>query len=419
MKLKKKTVMLLSFAMGTLLFTTNALAEVASKSGYDQMKDALKNTAESCSSKLSNYTMDTSFVMKDNNEIVSSFNQVSKCDSIKGAREDKSTSIDYQNIKKENYTYNDKNSNINFNSSQNIYYVNEYDQPNGLTTFRNPFKEKSANDLEKIADAVIGNLKDYVLVSVKPDGSKELSGSLSESQIPALVNAVTSFEFKNSFGGYYAARLRVNTNTAPKIASDIFVKNVKGNIVVNKNGLIESILGTGTLSGKDDKGTEHTMTFEVLGKLHDVNTTVISKPDLTGKKVQKNTKSEIANKPNLKSYTGQYKGDIVINKDGKLEKIGEKIIDIERSDDKVIAGRYHEEFKKGYEEYAADRKDFKFQASFDKDPYNASYNYTNSAGKSAQGNIGLTPYGTKLYFYFSEPPKGNTLNDVDLSKVFD
>lgn len=417
MKLKKKTVMLLSLTIGTLLFATTALAEVASKSGYDQVKDALKYTAESCSSKLSNYTIDTSFVMKDNDKIVSSMNRVSKYDLDKGAIESKSTSTDYNNKKIESYSYIDKSSSINFNNSESIYYVNEFEKPISIPTFKNPFQEKSAGDLEKIADALIGNLKDYVMVSVKPDGSKEFSGSLSESQIPALVNAVTSFEFKNVFGGYYAARLGVNRDKSANIASDIFVKDVKGNIVIDKNGLIESILGTGTLSGKDDKGIVHTMTFEFLGKLHDVNSTVVKKIDLTGKKVQKSTVNKNVNMPSAKNYSGQYKGDIVIQKDGTLIKIGERIVDIEKSDEHVIAGRYHEEYKKGYEEYVSDNKDFKFEANFEKDPY-TNFNYTNSSGKSKQGNISIALPATRLYFFFNEAPKGNIVNDGELLKVF-
>ena len=38
MKFKKKTVMLVSFALGTLLVATTALADIANKSGYDQFE---------------------------------------------------------------------------------------------------------------------------------------------------------------------------------------------------------------------------------------------------------------------------------------------------------------------------------------------------------------------------------------------
>ena len=65
MKLKKKTAMLVSFALGTLLFGTTALADLANKSGYDQLKDALKVTAENASEKLNSFTLDVSFALND------------------------------------------------------------------------------------------------------------------------------------------------------------------------------------------------------------------------------------------------------------------------------------------------------------------------------------------------------------------
>lgn len=85
MKIKKKTAMLVSFALGTLLLATTAVADIATKSGYDQLKDALKLTAGNCSDKFNNFTMDISIVAKDNGNILSSQNEVTKFDRIKTA----------------------------------------------------------------------------------------------------------------------------------------------------------------------------------------------------------------------------------------------------------------------------------------------------------------------------------------------
>ena len=185
MKFKKKTAIIISFALGTVMFATTAMAEVVSKSGYDQLKDSMKYTAESCTTKLSNYTMDMSFVIKDNGTIISSDNSVIKSDVSKQAKEEVSTNLE-GSTKKEHYNYSDKNISICKNSDQNVYYVTEYTNPHEVISFKNPFKEKQAGDVERIADALIGNLKDSVVVTQNPDGSKQLSGSLTESQIPAL-----------------------------------------------------------------------------------------------------------------------------------------------------------------------------------------------------------------------------------------
>ena len=164
-------------------------------------------------------------------------------------------------------------------------------------------------------------------------------------------------------------------NQMPKISKDIFVKEVKGNMVINKDGLIQSVLGTGVISGKDENGKEHNLTFELLGKISNVNSTTVKKPDLSGKKVEKTVERDYNKLSNPEKYIGKYKTDILIEKENKFEKIGEKIVDITQLDDKSVSGNYHEEYAKGYEYYGTDKKDFKFSAKFDKDGFNATFQW--------------------------------------------
>jgi hypothetical protein len=413
MKFKKKTAMLLSFALGTTMFATTALAEVVSKNGYDQLKDSLKYTAESCTTKLSNYTMDMSFVIKDNGNIVFSESFVNKYDVSKQAMENVNSRL--ENSKKtESYYYADKNCNINKNDNQNIYYISEYTNPREVHSFTNPFKEKEAGDVERIADAIVGNLKDSVVVNENPDGSKQLSGSLSESQIPSLINAVVSLQSKNAFGNRSN-----NENNMPKITKDIFVKEVKGNMLVNKDGLIQSVLGTGVISGKDDNGKEHNMTFELLGKLSNVNSTIVNKPDLSSKKVEKNIEQDYSKLSNPEKYIGKYKSDVLIEKDGKFINIGEKFLDITQVTSNSVSGRYYEEYAKGYEDYETNKKDFKFDSKFEKDNSNGgSFNGTSSSGDSIKGNLSIEQHSGKIYFNIDESRRGNLIFDDQYSRVF-
>ena len=199
MKIKKKPAMVLSFALGSILFASTAFAEINSKNGYVQMKDALKYTAESFTSKLPSYTVDMSMVMKDNGNIISQENELMKYDVTKGSKESKSTSTN-EGKTNEGYNYSDKNESISFSKDEDIYYVNEFENQNNGANFENPFKEKEqAGDMEKIADAIVGNLKDYVVVTENADGTKQLSGTLSEAQIPAIANALVSYGFKSKF----------------------------------------------------------------------------------------------------------------------------------------------------------------------------------------------------------------------------
>ena len=415
MKLNKKTATIISFALGSVMFTTTAIAQVLTKSGYDQLKDSVKFTAESCTTKFSSYTMDMSVILKDNGTIIYSDDSLSKVDVSKGAKETVTNRLEGSK-KTDDYNYTDKEGSIYKDSTKNIYYETQFKSPQKTSTSNNPFKERGADDMEKIADAVVGNLKDAVVVTENSDGSKTLSGSLSEAQIPAVINAVVSLESKRTFGNI--SNNPNNESSIPKITSDVFVKGITGNMVTTKEGFIQSILGTGSISGKDEKGTEHKLTFELLAKITNINSTKVSKPDLTGKKVEKNIQQDYSKLSNPEKYIGKYKTEIILEKDGKFVKIGEKFIDITAVDDKSISGRHYEEYAKGYEEYASNKKDFKFEAKFDaNNKMNATFNGMDSSNK-IQGNLYINPGSAKIGFNINESRSGNIMFDDQYSKVF-
>lgn len=413
MKFKKKTAMLLSFALGTTMFATTAIAEIVSKSGYDVLKDSLKYTAKSATSTLSSYTTDLSFVVKANGNIIASEKSLAKYDVTKQASESTITNI---NGKDSNgyYYYSDKNGRIHKNNDNPMYFVTEFKTPQEINTFTNPFEEKGAEDIERIADILVGNLKDAVIVTENSDGSKELSGSLSESQIPALINAVISFQSKNEFS------YRQNSDTLmPRITKDIYLKEVTGKMFVNKQGLIENLLGTGILCGKDDTGKEHTITFELSGKLYDINSTVVNKPDLSGKKVEKTIERDYSKLTNPTKYIGTYKTDIILEKEDKLEKIGEKLVVITKIDETTVSGSYHEEYVAGYEEYAANKKAFSFDAKFQEMSLNADFTSTTSSGDTIKGNIYIDQHSGKIHFSTNQYATENLLFDGEFSRVFE
>jgi len=414
-RFSKKTTMAISFAIGSLMLFTTAIAEVASKSGYDQAKAALKYTAQELDSNVSSYTIDGSFVMKDNGKVISSENTVNKYDMKKVACENVTNRVD-GDFKGEGFYYRDKNTVISYEADQGIYHVQEFKQEGLKVGAGNPFKEKGMDDIEKIADAFVGNLKDYVVVSEKNDGSKELSGSISEAQIPTLVNAIVSYQVKNNF--------RVNRisgaqeSMQPRITQDIFVKEVKGKMVVDKNGLLQSILGTGVIYGKDNNGKEHNLTFELLGKVYNVNSTTVTKPDLSGKKVEKSVNPGYIGPSNPEMMIGKYKNSIVIKKDGKLEKIGERIFDVTSINENSVTGIYHEEYKKGYEQYGENSKEIKIDIKLNDGRF-GDFTYTNSAGDSMIGKIYLDYDRGMVSVGFHQPTNRNILWNDQLDRVFD
>jgi hypothetical protein len=418
--MKKKTAMFLSFAVGSTLFATTAFAEVTSKSGYDQLKDAIKYTSKSLSETLSSYTIDASVELKNNGVTITSENSIMKSDLLKQATESTATNVGYDGIKRNSYSYRDKNTNIYYNETDDTYNVmNLIDYENNVIS-PDPFKESATADIERIIDALVGNLKDYVIVNESTEGDKEISGSLKESQIPALVNAVTSFGFKQSYQHTYNPNYDSSTNTMPILTKDIFVKEASGKMQVTKDGLIKSVLATGTLSGKDEKNVEHAITLEILVKISDVNNTVVSKPDLSGKKVVESSSQSKENSINTKLYVGKFKNDIVIEKDNQFVKIGERILNIEKIEGKTVTGSYTEVLMAGFEDYAKDKLDFNFTAEITEPGYSATIYAPDSEKQSVIGDMHFAYPSATIYFYQHNPSyAANLKNDGQFYKVFE
>lgn len=418
MKLKKKTAMILSFALGSLIFATTALADIASKDAYDQLKDSLKFTAESCSDTLDSYNMDFSFIIKDNGKILTSDDQMSKVDNTKKAQENLSSRESIVSGKSIYHSYSDPTTMINQNNSDSTYYVTEYIEPRKNVPFENPFKDERAEDIEKIADAVVGSLKEQVIVKENPDGTKDFNGILSEVQIPTLVNAVASYTLKQDIN-------RPNQEM-PLLTQDIFVKEVQGTARINSEGLLENILGTATIVGIDEKGNNHEVSIEILLKLSDVNSTVVTKPDLTGQKVNKNVITREQNGPqpisNPEKFMGKFNNDIVIEEGSKYVKIGERFIEITEIDSNHVVGRYYEEYKPGFEDKAANQENFSFDASFNNgeknDPNGATAEATSSTSVKTQINLHLDEYMGKIHFGFNRS-SGSKPFDSTFSPVFE
>jgi hypothetical protein len=352
----KKLMMALSFTLGTALLVSTAFADIMSTSGYEHLKQAIKYTSKSCSQDLENFTVQTSITLKNNDNVLFTSIQTDKYDNVSGATEHKSSSNYCNGITSINNSYSDKKCNIWYNSWNDTYQVYEYENERERTQFEDIFEDDEMKDVEKIIDAAVGNLKDYVIVENNADGSKEFSGSLADAQIPALVNAISSFAFKRAIPdlGVEMGKL------FPKIQNDVYIKRVTGKATVNKDGILERIYGSGIMSGKDDTGTSHDLTLEVLIRIYDINSTVVTKPDLNGKNIERRYENSELDMLIDQKYIGKYKQDIVIVKDNAFTKIGERIIVIDNIDDKYVSGKYSETYKEEYAEYAKDKWEFDF-----------------------------------------------------------
>lgn len=398
MKLNKKTVTALSFTLGATLFISTAFADALIGSGYDQLKSSIKTTASQMETGLPNYTMEAMYTMKNNGETFMEVSHRTKYDSATKATENTSVTQSGKGEPTQNYSYQDPNRSIWKGSFDDTYFVTEYSAPlpSRDRAFRDPFKEQGAAELEKVFDAIVGNLKDYVQAENGTDGGKTYSASLSEAQVPALVNAIASFGFKKILVDEGRSNRDLNI---PQIESDIYVKKVTGLASQQKDGMLENITGEIVLSGKDKDGNVHDLSVGVTARMTAVGETKIVLPDLTNANV---TKAEQGDNGLSSRYVGKYKSNIVIEKNGQFVKAGERVLEITGVEQGRVIGTFTETVKPEFEKEIGEPLVFTFNEKSESGngPF---YIFTTPAGE--KGSFQLFPNGMgNVYMHTQELP---------------
>lgn len=393
MKLGRKTITLLAFALGTLVFVSTALADMALGSGYDLLKQVAKETTAQMEGELDNFTLETLLTFKVDDKTVYQTSLLSKYDMKQKARVEESVEQRANGETSSYYSYADPHTTI-FKGDDEVYYVTEYEdgqRGDDWKVFENPFAIDGAAEVEKIVDALVGNLKDQVQVEEKPDGGRLYSGQLNEMQVPALINAVSSFAVKQMAHDRYYWNA---TSKIPQIESDVYIKKVTGQAVETDEGRLESITGEAVLLGKDKDGREHELILNAVIKVTDVGTTKVAKPDLTNAKVERGSHDYFRGL--TQKHVGTYKNDIIIEKEGQFVKIGERIVVIDRVEGEKITGQYKEMIKPEYAELYPDPLAFTFEVDpVANEPLD--FSYINRQGKKRYGQIFPSSPG-RIYF---------------------
>ncbi|NLU27682.1 MAG: hypothetical protein GXX00_11225 [Hungateiclostridium thermocellum] len=408
---KKNLTMLISFCIGAVLFVSTAFADVVSKTGYEQFKDAIKNTVGSLAEEYDSFTTETGLSVKDNDRILAANYAIEKYDMVNSRREEVSTS-EWGGIKTSNYySYRDKWCNI-YSVDEDTYYVNEYEtEMKDAVRINNVFEDEDFEYIERIFDALIGNLKEYVVVTEDADGNKEFSGKLSDAQIPAVVNAVIAYAAKKTV---FDESQRQNGIDLPVIKNDVFVKEVRGRANLNGDGIIENLFGEIIVSGSEENGTKHDFKIELVFKVYNINSTVVEKPDLTGKKVEKTVVQNGYNSNALQKYMGKWKNDIVIEESDRFVKIGERIIEITSFDSDYVYGTYTEIYKDEYADYGSSNS-YSLKANINEE--RGRLEITDASGNVTEGYMYLE-MGRIDFYIPSEKPEKDVYNPI-FNKVFD
>ncbi|SDN75604.1 hypothetical protein SAMN04487897_104307 [Paenibacillus sp. yr247] len=292
--MKKKWLMLGSaVGISSIVMVTTGFSAMASTSGYDAYKSALKNTKT-----VQNVAVQAAAALQDNGNVLASANGSFKV-SLDTKTASGSADVVAKGTQQSLSFYKQNDQTVLKSNASDVYFVKQEGMKKHKT-------EKKLNEteipqqVETVIDALVGNLKDYVAVDTKTDGSKEIAIQLDNAQIPTVVNALAPIAIKEATKGENDGENKDNAenanelpfkedylkNAAPQLTQDIKIEKVSIKAMINANNYISHQEADVTVSGKDDSGTAHQVTLHLQADLSGYNSTTPETIDLAGKTVQ-------------------------------------------------------------------------------------------------------------------------------------
>jgi hypothetical protein len=295
-KMKKKLVMMgAGLAVGSMLLMTAVYAGIGETPGYDAYKSAIKQTAA-----VNNVTEKVKFSVEDNGKVLLQVDV-----SAKSNKEAKTGSADITlksgTTEHAIQLFHQEDKAILKTDLSDTYQIVEPGKVNServrahkaYTEHRDP---AFAQELEKVLDSLVGNLKNDVTLNEVGTG-KEVALHLEGTQIPAVVNTIGSLLIKAS-GFDHGEELQFNNDdtlgiriddmikSLPKLTDDIAIDAVSLNAKVNADNLITNQIASIEISGKDSQGAAHEVTVKFEVSLSEFDHTTPDTIDLTGEKVE-------------------------------------------------------------------------------------------------------------------------------------
>lgn len=293
---KRFAVVGLSLALGITLLASTAFASATNISGYDAYKAAAENTFAN-----KNLTMKVAANIADNGNSLFTVNSVLKAskDGTNNFSGNTTINADGKTITVTNYGKDGQM--VTKVDGNDTYYINKMDGE-----FKNEkaqMMDQNMAEREKVGnlvmDSLIGDLKNNFVSKANSDGTSTISMNLEGSQIPAVVNGVVSLAVKD--GAMHEGNTHMNKAEMdaelnsmfpgakdinvelPKLVQDISVKSASLTAEVSTEKIITAQTMTFVVTGKDEAGKVHEITFIANVDLSDMNKTTPDSVDLTGK----------------------------------------------------------------------------------------------------------------------------------------
>jgi hypothetical protein len=259
-----------AFGIGAVMLLVSGFSAMASTSGYDAYKTAMKNTKA-----VSSLTANVELTVTDNGTKV-----LAGTSDIKLSQELKSGSMSATfggNAKTHSLNVFRQDGKVIFKSSDNeVYRVQEHNASKWEEDGVAPNPPKA---VEQVFETLMGNIRELATVESASNGGKHAVLHLSGSQIPAVANVI---------GTLAVSKLADSDHwnvSFPKLTDNIKVEEINLDANINANNVLEQQLAEIKITGTDDSGNNHDLAIQLHIDFSGFNQTVPEKIDLTGKQI--------------------------------------------------------------------------------------------------------------------------------------
>lgn len=297
----------LCLGVGVITLTAAVFANYDNANGYSVCKNAAKSILFE-----TNYTLNTRIEMKVDGESMGKYEAVYKTagkqdpnkytSTTESTR--KSPSDDFETTSYEQISQDDCEISINTDGDgvKSSYVYKNYDSDGevynsddgSLIGNRSELTGKVINFAELACDALVGDLKNSIILVDSNNSSNKYNISLSENQMPDLISSGASLlmgGIKQGFEDEAKYRAKYpddydNSSCTPYLYDTLFnggdpkVDSVNGTITVSNSGLPEAANGSVYISGIGSDGKRHMFELSISFNFSDYGTTTIEKCDI-------------------------------------------------------------------------------------------------------------------------------------------
>jgi hypothetical protein len=283
-RMKKGVVILSAIGISSVVMVTSGFAAMASTSGYSVYKDAIKATRS-----LDSVALSGGITLKDNGTSLVNVTGSVKAD-LANETQSGSATIDSSGKTQTVEVYRQRKQTITKSSDSDVYYQEQERQ--GKQKDEKPESKQIPQEVENMIDSLVGNLQNSVTLDSKTDGTKQVTLSLSNAQLPPIVNAAGSLLIKNALDEKQGHQKNGEVPSfdfeasLPALTQNIRIDQIDIKADINASNFIQHQEAAITVSGKDAAGVTHQVVLQLNADLSGFNTTTPDTIDLAGKNVK-------------------------------------------------------------------------------------------------------------------------------------